>query len=509
MENVGDPIEERDRLDAKIRELELALAELKRKRNSLSPVSRISSDILVYIFTYIQGEDHEHILACSPPNARSSASISFRIRATHVCSQWRRIALSAAMLWTDITFQSGSDAYMAEMLQRSRGAPLTISVFPDEKGDRADGHDSLLLEVLLTEKHRIRSLHIHASVSSIDEKLNLAELGTGPIGKSILETLCISAPFPLFVGFLKYSRETLRYLRISRFRSEGFAGGTIICPKLSRVNLQGSPGGLGELLTKVLFPPACAVSLECRYGRSDSGFEEILPFLRRLCEAKAAAGRSLEHLHFSELQSNRNESPRANVSINFLCDFYQTPDISLNLNIDIPSPRSRTVIKNILSCSILSQIRNVTFIDELYFHSTTWEFLAGECHNVRSIIIHGFEELWPLCRSLDIHNQLQDNADNEATGDPLVHVQLVPHPFFNLETLEFHGLYLDEDTCGHLRNALENRSRVGIPLSGLVLNNVQLEVEETSFLHSLLPFVQGNIICMPGYEAEESNDGSE
>ena len=94
-------------IDAKIQSLRL-------DRNALAPVSSLPPEIFATIFFFLclRGGDSGHNLA--------------RIYLSHVCHQWREIALNQSLLWSHVDFTALTLAGAAEILARAKSAPLHL-----------------------------------------------------------------------------------------------------------------------------------------------------------------------------------------------------------------------------------------------------------------------------------------------------------------------------------------------------------------------------------------------
>ena len=94
-------------IDAKIQSLRL-------DRNALAPVSSLPLEIFATIFFFLclRGGDSGHNLA--------------RIYLSHVCHQWREIALNQSLLWSHVDFTTLTLAGIAEILARAKSAPLHL-----------------------------------------------------------------------------------------------------------------------------------------------------------------------------------------------------------------------------------------------------------------------------------------------------------------------------------------------------------------------------------------------
>ena len=97
-----------------LQESESILA-LKSRRNALAPISRLPPETLAAIFSVL------------PPDAWvTKAEDRASICVTHVCRRWRETALNHSRLWTRIDFNMLTPAAVAEILARSKVAPLFL-----------------------------------------------------------------------------------------------------------------------------------------------------------------------------------------------------------------------------------------------------------------------------------------------------------------------------------------------------------------------------------------------
>ncbi|EPQ55506.1 hypothetical protein GLOTRDRAFT_128737 [Gloeophyllum trabeum ATCC 11539] len=101
-------LEEREQL---IRECEEELARRKRSRNSLMPVSRLPTELLLKIIAIAWGD-----CASSRP--------MFLLHVSHVCWLWRMVALDTPALWARVGL--ANPRHVKLMLKRSKGVPLTV-----------------------------------------------------------------------------------------------------------------------------------------------------------------------------------------------------------------------------------------------------------------------------------------------------------------------------------------------------------------------------------------------
>ncbi|KAF8803469.1 hypothetical protein BYT27DRAFT_7195760 [Phlegmacium glaucopus] len=114
--SVGNPLDDARRIiDREIAWLEESIRSLKSRRNKLSPISRLPSEILCNVFSFI--EDRTMVLDRSP-----ETWINF----SRVSQHWRSLALSTPELWTNIPIRYPQ--WAEEMLVRSTMAKLTMRI---------------------------------------------------------------------------------------------------------------------------------------------------------------------------------------------------------------------------------------------------------------------------------------------------------------------------------------------------------------------------------------------
>ncbi|KAH9058299.1 hypothetical protein EDB87DRAFT_1626864 [Lactarius vividus] len=110
---------QRQAIDAQIKSLEESIRTLRLRRNTLAPVSSLPTEVFATIFSIL----------CSRERATSTADdlAWLRVtRVTHVCHQWREIALNQPLLWSDVDFTVVSSAGAAEMIARAKTVPLHL-----------------------------------------------------------------------------------------------------------------------------------------------------------------------------------------------------------------------------------------------------------------------------------------------------------------------------------------------------------------------------------------------
>ncbi|KAF7356380.1 hypothetical protein MVEN_00970400 [Mycena venus] len=190
-----DPADELARLDAEIKDMEIALSQLKERRALLkmpidahmaliSPMRRIPQDVLVEIFFSCLPLQHNALI--DPAEAPLILG--------RICRDWRRVAYSTPMLWSSIhipapNYCSASTALLSRLenlveawLERSATCALDISLY--HTTILADVEIDPLISQLLPVSRRLRHLAL-----SGDAKLfrPLLQLGAEdlPLLKSI------------------------------------------------------------------------------------------------------------------------------------------------------------------------------------------------------------------------------------------------------------------------------------------------------------------------------------
>ncbi|KZT09445.1 uncharacterized protein LAESUDRAFT_748102, partial [Laetiporus sulphureus 93-53] len=121
--------------------ISLTLNNLRKRRNTASPIHRLPQELLTIIFRLA---------------ARAGAHSDDIVAISHVCSLWREMALSDARLWTTIHIPSHSKA--CEFLRRSKRR--LVDVYIDNFSSDSDTYD--FIAMLKTESCRIRSLTVHS-----------------------------------------------------------------------------------------------------------------------------------------------------------------------------------------------------------------------------------------------------------------------------------------------------------------------------------------------------------
>ena len=105
-------------IDVEIKSLEESVRVLKSRRNALSPISYLPPEVFAVVFSFF----------CLPGNDIPGGKPDPRLFVSHVCRQWREIALNQPLLWSRIDFTSLSLAGVDEILDRAKSAPLYLKI---------------------------------------------------------------------------------------------------------------------------------------------------------------------------------------------------------------------------------------------------------------------------------------------------------------------------------------------------------------------------------------------
>jgi hypothetical protein len=106
-------------IDAQIKFLEDSIRALRHQRNALAPVSSLPTEIITIIFSFLP-----HMLSAISPHKKRDPLVWLRV--SHVCHQWRDIALNQPVFWSHVDFTNISSEGAAEILARAKTVPLYL-----------------------------------------------------------------------------------------------------------------------------------------------------------------------------------------------------------------------------------------------------------------------------------------------------------------------------------------------------------------------------------------------
>ncbi|KZT64938.1 hypothetical protein DAEQUDRAFT_814645 [Daedalea quercina L-15889] len=151
--------------------------------NSLTFISILPSELLIKIFLEVAQEHNDTELF----GTRAQWKPYRWIRISHVCKHWRTVALGCPNLWSDRLTVTKQREWMVVLLERSKSAPLTISL-NSRLLSVAPRTRSNAVQVVLSQLPRVRTLSITMEGNIVVEKDLFHQLG-GPA--PLLEMLII------------------------------------------------------------------------------------------------------------------------------------------------------------------------------------------------------------------------------------------------------------------------------------------------------------------------------
>jgi hypothetical protein len=315
-------------IDAEIKSLEQSIRELRYRRNALAPISSLPTEVIAVIFSILRLSD--------APLAGGKRDHLAWLRVTHVCHQWREIALNNPLFWNHIDFTNITLAGAVEMLVRAEKAPLHLEawVTGHHRGDaRFDafkkelqsrvtnichleiGADASFLRRILkrlaSPAHTLESLSLSTEATYWLRKPSRASIpdtlfgGTAPrLSFLELHRCNISWKSPLLKG-LRYLEiyapsqrarpsisvwldaldEMLQLKKLVLHSASPVAPPipfnierTVTLPFLTHLNISSSPGDCALALSHLILPALTRLCITARSIRSDGG--DVLKFLR-------------------------------------------------------------------------------------------------------------------------------------------------------------------------------------------------------------------------------------
>ncbi|KAH9030291.1 hypothetical protein EDB84DRAFT_213321 [Lactarius hengduanensis] len=101
-----------------------ALRTLRHRRNALAPISSLPSEILATIFSFLRLPTSGK----SPLGRETDYDLSW-LHVTHVCHEWREVALDHPFLWSHVDFTTLTPAGATEILARAKSVPLYLEAY--------------------------------------------------------------------------------------------------------------------------------------------------------------------------------------------------------------------------------------------------------------------------------------------------------------------------------------------------------------------------------------------
>jgi hypothetical protein len=110
---------QRKAIDAEIKSLEDSIRVLKHLRNALALISSLPTEVLTAIFSFLRVT-----VPTFTSDSEKKPDHLVWLRVTHVCHQWREIALDQPLFWNHVNFTTLSSAGAAEIVARAKMVPL-------------------------------------------------------------------------------------------------------------------------------------------------------------------------------------------------------------------------------------------------------------------------------------------------------------------------------------------------------------------------------------------------
>lgn len=150
----------RMRLQKEVDEHLHAIAQLRFRMNSSLPISRLPPEILGYIFLQVAQWAPRH-----------AASYEWVRRITHVCRDWRELALGTPRLWTEISSCDIDDIdRFKTFIARSKQAPLKIQLVDLY----SEAMSSLIFHEVVREINRAEELSVHIADGFVETYIDHA-----------------------------------------------------------------------------------------------------------------------------------------------------------------------------------------------------------------------------------------------------------------------------------------------------------------------------------------------
>ena len=176
-------------IDAEIKSLEESIRALRYRRNALAPISSLPTEVITLIFSFLRAR----ATSAFTPDTKPDPDPLAWLRVTHVCHQWREIALNLPHFWSHIDFTNLSPVGAAEILARAKMVPLYFeaSVL---NGQWDNIRFSAFQEQLRANLPRICHLLFNAYIYQFDETLKGLRSPAAPA--PTLERLSLTCQIP-------------------------------------------------------------------------------------------------------------------------------------------------------------------------------------------------------------------------------------------------------------------------------------------------------------------------
>ena len=138
---------------------------LKYRRNAPAPISTLPAEVIAAIFSFLRRP------AASSLRGKPERDL---LRVTHVCHQWREIALEQPLLWSRVDCTNLTLAGVREILAQAKNAPLHLEARFHGSHWKEDRFGTFEKEILLHISH-IRRLGIGSKTGQVFHLLKILE----------------------------------------------------------------------------------------------------------------------------------------------------------------------------------------------------------------------------------------------------------------------------------------------------------------------------------------------
>ncbi|TFK72267.1 hypothetical protein BDN72DRAFT_957430 [Pluteus cervinus] len=480
-------------LDSRILELELARAALKKTRNTLTSISRLSQDIFRSIFQEVQDEHGmtSHKEAVFPYFRLELESQMPWVRAlTHVCSHWRELALNTPTLWTHV--QLNNIGLASDMLVRSRTAPLSITAtFPYSNHKASEQLQKYIPQALRMHLHHTTFIDLRLPHDWYEELYTAISQST--ITPNTLEACSFRAidlhdlasfPVDLPVDVVVKSASSLRHITLDMCAFPLNPSSTRVSFScLSSLQIRCGPTHCVEFLDLLSLPITCSVYI-VSWTRNHSSLH---PFVRGFWED---SNRVLFSLAFGPLEMEY--MPDLLMAFMDKDPTKGTLKIRLDKVHPLGDSTGARVYTSFFSLVPLHCMTHLAVHGSL--ENTFWTYIGESCLQVTHLHVR-IDNPYFLCMLINIRDQvptletsagltLDPSAGEAALAANSIRLPMLAHiTFANMEVPKMEFELLGE--------SLIVRRLVGKPLHSLTFNDV-FDVE-TEQAFGLTQYITGEI----------------
>lgn len=513
----------------------------RREINKIAPVFRLIPEILGEILTYISHAETYGLYECE------------WLTATHICHEWREIALRSPRVWSNLFLMSNTDC-LKELIARSKNAPLHITT----------GHyaSRVNLDLALDQLHRIHTLQLFLDVKrpemSVSPPFNAPELRhlelvdlypaspqtiTLPFEYDCdlpklkrLDTrsyaLCLSWTSTIFKStithlFLQHTLPStstldetlealagmpnLKSLQLRDVLPSLFHGSArnVHLPHLELLDLIETCKSCSPLLQHVTYPPTAKLRIELSSPLSRSDVTELSSQIATKLSDPHSSGASVRSLLITNADFDIVAAWREHLTATeIIPDRPENADVELELDLQ-NSRHYEAILKQILSPLPLSNVHTIGLVSGATF-SSCWKTFSRSMPSVQELGVSSTnsEESQMVLRLLVVRSPKPDSP--------------APPPLFpRLNVLLLSGMWFCEDAYDEdpavlrlLRKMLRSRqlSKRTSRIEELVLKNtINLDETDVEDIHKLVGKVtwDPDDVRWVGFTDSEDDDDSD